>query len=288
MNAVKFSVPEASTYSLESSSTTSSIFSTPSTSLYVTSDYSSNWEDYSDENSDNNVTGSVKFVTRKRSAIRTAKKKRGSLLDANNPRHRVKGLLRPIVVFKFVKDRFKRIESRILGERLERIAQILEATTVTNQIALREKIESKFAKLIREQEMYACGFDKFFEREILQAFVDSVKDRAIKITPIKNYTRLIPKNVRERMEIAKEKKLFDDFVVIHTDPENKAVEKTEEEKKDPILCGVIKQSSRYYFVGDWEDELCNLTMDTILSHLGLDEDDVSLPEDVEASLIEML
>lgn len=280
MNQTTIAIPEASYYSLDSTGTTGSLFVTSNTSLYVTT--SIDYDNDSNSDSDN------KYIKRRQSAIRTAKKKKGSIIDANNKRLRIKNLVKPIVVFKFLKENFKPIERRVLNSRLERISQILESTAITNQIALKEKIEEKFAKLLREQEMFSCGFDKFFERSILQAFVDSVKEKAIKITPIKNYIRLIPKKVREKMDIAREKNLFDDYVVIHCDPENKAIEKTQEEKKDPILCGVIKQSSRYYFIGDWQDELCDLTMDTILDHLGLEEDDVTFPDNVEASLLEIL
>ena len=280
MNQTTIAIPEASYYSLDSTRTTGSLFVTSNTSLYVTT--SIDYDNDSNSDSDN------KYIKRRQSAIRTAKKKKGSIIDANNKRLRIKNLVKPIVVFKFLKENFKPIERRVLNSRLERISQILESTAITNQIALKEKIEEKFAKLLREQEMFSCGFDKFFERSILQAFVDSVKEKAIKITPIKNYIRLIPKKVREKMDIAREKNLFDDYVVIHCDPENKAIEKTQEEKKDPILCGVIKQSSRYYFIGDWQDELCDLTMDTILDHLGLEEDDVTFPDNVEASLLEIL
>ena len=221
-------------------------------------------------------------------AIRIPKKQKGSIVDVNHPEYRIKNLLKPVVVFKFLKDRFKPMERRELSRRLEKVASILESTAITNQFALRKKIQEKFGKLLREQEMIACGFDKYFEKEILQAFVESVQNRIIKITPIKNYIRLIPKDARERMEIAREKMLFDDFVVIHTDPDNKAVEKTQAEKKDPILCGVIKESARYYFIADWQDELCDLTMDTILEHLGLDESDFTLTKSVEAALLELL
>ena len=288
MNQTTIAIPEASYYSLDSAGTTGSLFVTSNTSLYVTTSSSIDYGSIDYDNGDDGDSSDSKYIKRKRSAIRTAKKKKGSTIDANNKRLRIKNLVKPIVVFKFLKENFKPIERRVLNSRLERISQILESTAITNQIALKEKIEEKFAKLIREQEMFSCGFDKFFERSILQAFVDSVKEKAIKITPIKNYIRLIPKKVREKMDIAREKNLFDDYVVIHCDPENKAIEKTQEEKKDPILCGVIKQSSRYYLIGDWQDELCDLTMDTILDHLGLEEDDVTFPDNVEASLLEIL
>jgi len=281
MNTVP-TIPSAYSYlSTDTSSTGFWNISTPSTNLYITSSVTGvdQTEGYGEDNG-------IEYVKRKSS--RQAKKQRGSTIDANHPKHRIKNLLKPVVLFKFVKENFKLVERRELSSRLERISQLLESTAITNQIALREKIQDKLGKLIREQEMISCRFDKFFEKEILQAFVDSVREKVIKITPVRNYVRLIPKEIRKLMEIAKEKKLFDDFVVVHCDPENKAVEKTKEEKKDPILFGIIRESPRYYFVGDWQDELCDLTMDTILQHLGLEESDVTLPDEVETALLEIL
>jgi hypothetical protein len=276
---ISSAIPSGSVYSTTSSAWTFSTIGETSINITSSSSY------VYDEKDEDSKPGNGKYVKR---AFRLPKKKKGETNDENHPSHRIRNLLKPIVVFKFVKDRFKTMERKELSSRLEQVCSILESTAVTNQIALREKIQEKFGKFLREQEMIACGFDKYFEKEILQAFVDSVKCKAIKITPIKNYTRLIPKDVREQMQIAREKTLFDDFVVIHTDPENKAVEKTLEEKKDPILCGVIRESSRYYYIGDWQDELCDLTMDTILKHLGLEESDVTLPQDVESALLEIL
>lgn len=275
MNISNSSIPSGSTFAIDSNLTNYVLYSTPgNTSIYLSSS-----SELRDETTNTNYVY-------KKNAFRFPKKKKGDLNDVNSPRYRIKNLLRPLVAFKFVKSRFKNIERKELSSRLEKVVQILESTSITNQIALREKIQDKFGKLIREQEMISCGFDKYLEKEIIQAFVDSVKDKAIKITPIKNYTRLIPKDVREQMEIAKEKQLFDDFVVIHCDPENKAVEKTQAEKKDPILCGVIKESSRYYFIGDWQDELCDLTMEQILNHFELDEEEVTLPN-IETALLEI-
>jgi hypothetical protein len=47
----------------------------------------------------------------------------------------------------------------------------------------------------------------------------------------------------------------------------------EEKKKDPILFGVIQNSRKLYFIGDWTDEFCDLTLDKmmeIISDKGLD------------------
>jgi len=228
------------------------------------------------------------YVTRRQSAIRVPKKKRGDTTDANSSKNRLK-LLQPIAVFHFVKKRFNILEQRKLSLRFERICQLLETANACNQIALKDKINDKFGRFIREQEMIACGFKQYIEKDDLQRFINiCAKPDVIKLTKIKNYIRIIPKNVRQRLEKARKAQLFDEFVVLHTDPENKAIEKTKEEKKDPVLFGVITESSRYYVVGDWTDEYCDITMDKILNALDYDKEDTILDQDVEKALLETI
>jgi hypothetical protein len=65
--------------------------------------------------------------------------------------------------------------------------------------------------------------------------------------------------------------IFDNYVVLHYDPDGKATQMTEAEiaaKKDPILFGVIQHRRRLYFIADWVDEQCDLTLDQIADTLG--------------------
>ena len=58
---------------------------------------------------------------------------------------------------------------------------------------------------------------------------------------------------------------------MHYDPAGKSSAKTKkeiEEEKDPILFGVFKESRRLYYIGDWIDEYCNLTMNEVAKLLG--------------------
>src|SRR4030042_1990609 len=80
-------------------------------------------------------------------------------------------------------------------------------------------------------------------------------------------------------EEIEKKALFDGYVVVHTDPNNTSVMKTVEEKKDPILFGVISESDRFYFIADWKDELCDLTLEKIIDKLGLDDTDYKMDND---------
>lgn len=227
------------------------------------------------------------MVYRRPSAIRTPKKKKGDTSKANDPSKRLK-VLPPVAIFHFVKKRFNLLEQKKLSARLERICQLLETAKACNQIALKDKINDKFGRFLREQEMIVCGFNQFIEKEDLQMFLDRCSTKIIKLTKLKNYIRIIPKNVRQRLEKAQKVKLFDEYLVLHTDPDDKSVEKTREEKKDPILFGVISESTRYYVVGDWIDEICDITMDKIMEALDLEKEETTLNEDVENALLKAL
>ena len=80
--------------------------------------------------------------------------------------------------------------------------------------------------------------------------------------------REVPDELVEVIERTKD--FFDEFYVIFTDYTGKEERKVEKERrdKDPILFGVFKNSSnvadRFYFLGDWVDEYCDLTLDKLI------------------------
>jgi hypothetical protein len=41
-----------------------------------------------------------------------------------------------------------------------------------------------------------------------------------------------------------------------------------ERRKDPILFGVIRGSRKLYYLGSWEDEYCDLTLDKFIEQFG--------------------
>jgi hypothetical protein len=212
-----------------------------------------------------------------------SKKKRGDTSNANHSENRLK-VLEPIVIFKFIKNRFNLLQQKKLSARLEKVCELLQVAESCQQIALRDKIKEKFGKFLREQEIISCGFTHYIDKATLQRFIDRSSKKIIKLTKLKNYIRVIPKNVRVKLERAQKAKLFDEYVVLHTDPDNKAVEKTSEEKKDPILFGIVNESPLYYVVGDWIDKYCDITMDKIFAELSQDKDNFEIEPDVKVAL----
>jgi hypothetical protein len=56
-----------------------------------------------------------------------------------------------------------------------------------------------------------------------------------------------------------------------------------------LLFGKIKESDRYYFIDDWEDEYCDLTLDDIIDYFNLESEDIKItknPEDVGGEIID--
>ena len=100
------------------------------------------------------------------------------------------------------------------------------------------------------------------------------------MTPLKNFVHPIPDNVAKKLKECQDRNLFDGYIIMHLDegkPEKSAVKVTQTEKeKDPILFGILKHSSKLYFIADWEDDYCDLTFDDIVDKLSLDEEEIQL------------
>jgi len=83
----------------------------------------------------------------------------------------------------------------------------------------------------------------------------------------------MPDEVSARKVRADEIDIFDNYVVLHYDPQAKSWAETQEEKnrrKDPILFDLMEGRRRLYFVGDWKDEFCDLTLDQVADAIGKD------------------
>jgi hypothetical protein len=78
--------------------------------------------------------------------------------------------------------------------------------------------------------------------------------------------------VVEAKKEADKLKVFDNYAVLYFSPKGKKEEEilTKEEKKraaDPILFGVINNSNKLYYIADWVDEYCDLTLDKLLDKI---------------------
>ena len=230
-----------------------------------------------------NITGTGTSGYKRPGARRKVKKKPGDKTGVNNQDLRLP--LSPMVFFKVTKGKLGILEHKKLSGRIEKIAHLMEEFTKSGQVALKDIIENKFRPLIKEQEMFVTGFSKYITKELLQKFINKT-NRRVELTAVKNYARIIPKKVLEIKTKADKHKLFDGYVILHTSSKDAKL-LTEEERKDPILFGVLDKSDKFYFIADWEDELCDLRFSEIVDTLNLDSEDFKM-ENVDKELDKVL
>lgn len=122
--------------------------------------------------------------------------------------------------------------------------------------------------LSSQEKLIELGINQFVYRDTIENYIDKVSKGVAKIIELKNYIREIPDEILEVHE--KTKDIFDEYYVLFTDYTGKEERRVEKERreKDPILLGVFKNDNviydRFYFLGDWIDEYCDLTFDKMI------------------------
>jgi hypothetical protein len=125
----------------------------------------------------------------------------------------------------------------------------------------------------REMNCIENGYDVFVYRKDVDTYIDNVADDCIVAIELENYEREIPDDIADKIMFCKENKLFDMYYIFFTDYTGEHRSKVEDKKraKDPILFGAClmegRVSDRLFFIGDWEDEFCHLTLDKMIEEM---------------------
>src|SRR3990167_235786 len=164
------------------------------------------------------------------------------------------------VFFQKIKKTKKQIQiiDGIVGKYFKQIEQAEKL----GQTALVERLKDDIEVVKAEALAVVCGVKEYLtQSQIDKLLKKSTKN--IEITPIKNFIRPIPEKLISIKEKLDTEKVFAEYVVMHYDPKKENTELTKKEKarkRDPILFGIIKGSRNFYFIGDWIDEYCDLTL----------------------------
>jgi len=152
-------------------------------------------------------------------------------------------------------------------------------------------LSEKFTKKIQSEMMYAelqgAGITKFLEKDLVDKVKYRVKGGHIADTDFDDYTKVIPKVILTKKKKLDKAKVFTDYVVYHYWNEELEAKRESKEKispseksamKDPILFGTRKDSpGKLFFIGDWDDDECDLSFDDLVDKLALDEEDTKIP-----------
>lgn len=186
--------------------------------------------------------------------------------------------INPEVVFTNLKDRIASITNADL-DNLKESAQYLAAKYYkAGQIAALKKLAFSLEVINKEKQLLNLGINTFIYKDDIDFYIDNAANQEstpIKLIELKNYPREIPDEIVSIIE--KTKSIFDEMYIIYTDYTGKEEKRIEAEKRstDPILFGVFMNTEnrvcidRFYVLGDWIDEHCDLTLDKLLYELQL-------------------
>lgn len=190
--------------------------------------------------------------------------------------------------FRYVKKKFTKIEQKELERRLIKLVNLrLQAITVDQQ-GLLESVEAMLLTAAREQALLVKGMDRYILKEHIDKFIktsSTIKTKNIYMNQLDKFPRPIPTAVQKKIVAAKALQVFDEFQVLYTDYTATPVVKSVADKvreKDPIVFGtMLGAPDRLYYIADWIDEYCDLTLDKLVS-VYKPENGESLVKELEA------
>ena len=164
--------------------------------------------------------------------------------------------------------------------RLQGYIIALKNCEVTGQTALKEKLLRDMVVNKYESVLYANGMYHVVTEEQVVDFVKKT-DKGVRLTYVKNYMRSIPQEAVEKINNLNKLEIFDNYAILHYDPEYKSYGETIAEtqrRRDPILFGLIRGSNKLYYITDWIDEYCDLTLDKFVETLQINKDDLKMKD----------
>lgn len=200
--------------------------------------------------------------------------------------------LTPQEYFDQVKERKQKVTDEMLDRVYENCLTLLNKYKITGQKVGIKKILFHLDCLEKEREIVKLGVDTFVYKDAIEDYIDHVADDAVKIIELENYERDIPNEIVSVVEKVKDK--FDRLYVVFTDYTGKKERQIKKDKqaKDPILFGAFLNDSnrvivdRFYYLGDWVDEYCDLTLDKMVNEYKAAKGSditraISTPQDIE-------
>lgn len=183
------------------------------------------------------------------------------------------GKMNPLEILLSVHGSLKEAQDYI--NRLNLYDEVIKQAKEAGQIARLEQlmIARKIVQL--ESMLIAAGFGKYMSEDTAVEFATKCQ-KGLRLDWVCNFTRPIPPDILAKKVEIDRLQVFDNYVIMHYDPDAQAFALTkqqEEAKKDPILFGVIEGVRKLYYIGDWKDDVCSLTMEEVETVLGR-----SLPE----------
>lgn len=170
--------------------------------------------------------------------------------------------------------------------RIEPYLKALQNAKKMGQTALCEKLLAMIVINKLESILLSYGYGKKITEQQVVDFVKKT-EKGVDLCYIKNFSRPIPTEVIEKKVELDNLHVFDNYCILYYDPSGKSYKKTQEEleeekrkKSDPILFGMIRGSRNLYYVADWVDEHCDLTLEKFIKESESDPSNFVITEKI--------
>lgn len=190
--------------------------------------------------------------------------------------------------FDLIKNKKHQMTQKDLDGVYNNCMRLAKKAKITGQAKALKKLLFHIENIEKEKKVLDFGIDKFVYEDDISYYIDKVADESVKIIELNRYEREIPDEIVEVVEKLKnhetkikdengtekiEKGIFDEYYVLFTDYTDNTLRETEKDRKekDPILFGTFQDKKtdsivqRFYFIGDWVDEYCDLTLDKFVN-----------------------
>lgn len=190
----------------------------------------------------------------------------------------------PTQYFETIKDKKNKNTHEDLDKFYDASLVLLEKYRKTNQIEMMKKLLFIIDCIPKEYELIKHGIDIFIYKDDIEEYINKVQNKVVKIIELERYPREIPDELVSVIEETRD--IFNNFYVLFTDYNGKVERQIEKERreKDPILFGIFSKDNtmndRFYYLGDWIDEYCDLTLEKLLKEQGTKiSRNISIPHD---------
>lgn len=179
----------------------------------------------------------------------------------------------PFEYFQHIKDRVNQMDDKDLKAMYSSATKLMEKYEAFGQEKAMKKIAFHIKTLLHEYDLLQLGINRFVYKDDITNYIDNISKKPVKIIEMKNYPREIPDEMLDIVNQTRD--IFDEFYVIFTDYTGE-LEKEVEKERDPILFGGFCTkgreivADRFYYLGDWVDEYCDLTLEKLIKETSKD------------------